>query len=1123
MKSRILPLLILCLNFLFVNSARSQCENSDWGAWTQTCIPGLDFRVLYEQQNPFADPPRVHMWRLEFRNNTIQEIELSYAITSPNEPTPSDPNEFRDPRRTKVPPFSVRGSPWHFLDVDCTSFVYLYTWSVLIGGDSYECAFTETDIDVDTPEPEGGGTGNQGDPLPPPAPPRAPAGSAIDHTAYECTSGSFTAIVGSDLWPVTVRWEIDGVLQPPQEIHWGQTAAYTIPSVTMAHNGKRGRAFLSTSAGSSWTDYSTLTVIPGEAPTALSKSPSSQTIHEGEYFEIKLTHSGTPPFTHELLFNGEPIPSSTPRFFYGESASIAGIWQYKAAVSHAGTYSIRVSNCAGTLEEEFTLNVIQATPTSVLENPIVQTYPQLDGLAAYKDGLFDSVSGRWHSCPAEGLNGDKWFVGNLWRNKTITFGSTVIPAAPSHQRLLLRYSATGQPLSAIVLPTVFIPHSISVANNGDLLLSTVLKRKPTGEPGLFWRFDYGPHRIENDQRMGIAIRLNARGQYLGYRLLCTNPVGLAVTELPNGHLGVIASINQNTSIHDPSGLLIDTSGSNFDNTYAFVLNSVGQVFFNGQSTAEEIGNSRFVSTRIRRNGELSLLFQHGNGILPVPIDWSKATTGSHIRTDGTHTQLTHVHWRGSFTDTGYPFQWTEDNDRQLLIGRFSGSAANSGGFLDRAVPGEANIMMLNLTEPGINFDTFKVSGNFHLHHPLASLEALGIIPLDNGEWFGAFRSPGPIDLGNGLTTPNPPTETFLLRLSHTGIPLEVIALDYIPENIFRSGETVRIWGVGNTAHGQAVDFTYFAIDYHLRPFVAPTVESITSPPVITPGTPATFTAQTTGDGTISYLWKVNGIAIVDATSSTLTHTFAPEEFGPALIQVEAFNEYGTTTSYHLDIQVSPPFNPPSLDTLSGPTMAEPGQWVELSINATGSGNIQYIWYRNDIPIPGNNQPFLRLALHSPDSYATETFKVIAYNEAGSTVSNSHSILVTNDPLYGEDYVEWAMRTIIPTRAPWWPELDADGDGQDNNFSYWSGADPLGWDAYPVFSMVGNARTFEYAVSLRVPGVQVFMEASDDARTWTMLNATPVYLRRENHRAIWRHSVNEVWEPHRFYRLKYVKN
>ena len=204
-------------------------------------------------------------------------------------------------------------------------------------------------------------------------------------------------------------------------------------------------------------------------------------------------------------------------------------------------------------------------------------------------------------------------------------------------------------------------------------------------------------------------------------------------------------------------------------------------------------------------------------------------------------------------------------------------------------------------------------------------------------------------------------------------------------------------------------------------------------------------------------------------------------------------------------------------------MAEPGQWVELSINATGSGNIQYIWYRNDIPIPGNNQPFLRLALHSPDSYATETFKVIAYNEAGSTVSNSHSILVTNDPLYGEDYVEWAMRTTIPTRAPWWPELDADGDGQDNNFSYWSGADPLGWDAYPVFSMVGNARTFEYAVSLRVPGVQVFMEASDDARTWTMLNATPVYLRRENHRAIWRHSVNEVWEPHRFYRLKYVKN
>lgn len=1108
MKKGLLVFCMILIHLGMGSGALAQCENSDWSEWSATCIPGIDFRVKYGYRS-VVTPPRNQVWYLEFRNNTGSEYRFNWALLSPNDPAPGPENNYYGGRRSHFAPHSVYGAGSYFLDVDCTSHVWLYTWDVLVDGvPSLDSNCNGEQIDVETPEAEGGGGGDQGTPLPPPEPAGPPTGGVPNSEAYECTRGGFMVNIFSDLYPVTVRWEVGGVLQAPQEVQWGQPGSYRIPSVSLADHGKQARALLSTSAGSTWTNYGTLTVIPAEAPAVLEKSPAVQTVTEGEFVRIQMTYSGTPPFTQEILFNGEPIAAEVPRFLSGRT----GVFFYQAGTAHAGTYTLRVSNCGGVLEEDFTLAVNQVSPTSALENPMAHGHASLDGLRVH-----------WPTSPsyreAEGQNGERWFMGLLRKDKAITFGSTFIPASGDDRYLLLRYSRAGIPLSAVVLPPgTTRPQSLAVANNGDVLLGTELYQKPSNESGLFWRYDFGATRIENNQKMSLMIRLSPAGQYLGYRYLCSGGTAHVVTELPDARLGVVAVTPPNTTLYDAAGNFIALASDRFGRrTHAFILDAAGV----GQSTAEEIfftGGIR--DFRTRPNGEMTLLTNSESSFYIYSLDWDGAD-GSHLRTDGVHTQIADHHWGGANESA---MLWNEDGERQLIMGGFDRSVSIANGGLVVANSGEKNAIMLSLTEPGINFDNLQITGTTHLHQYGQYIESLAILPLDNGEWMGAFRTSlnAPIDLGNGVVTP--PFGYFLLRVSRGGVALEVIPLDYHPLMAFRDGNRVRIWGLGNTAHGQAVDFPYLSVDYDLRPFAAPQVDSITGPTEVVVGTPATFTANVTGDGTMIYQWRVNGVAVAGATTAEFTHTFT-EDYGPSLVQVEAANRFGLTARGDHQVQVVPTYPAPLLTELSGPAAVQPGEWVELTITAAGEGDIHYIWYRNGAPISGNDQPFLRMDLHSSALYATDTFQVVAYNEAGSTASNILSIAITNDPHYGEDYIDWAIRNIIgPVGAgvSWWEEQDANGDGLINRFSYHSGADPLVGDAYPAFSMTGNVRRFDYAVSLRVPGIQVFLERSDDARTWTTLNSSPVYLRQEGHRAIWRHSVNEVRQSSRFYRLKYVK-
>jgi prepilin-type N-terminal cleavage/methylation domain-containing protein/prepilin-type processing-associated H-X9-DG protein len=145
--------------------------------------------------------------------------------------------------------------------------------------------------------------------------------------------------------PKTYQWRYNGT-----NIAGATNQSYTISNVQLAHAGDYS-VVVSNAFGSDTSNSASLTVNAPLVAPAIVTQPAPQTVTSGANVSFSVTATGSSPLTYQWRFNGSNINNAT-----NSTYSVSNTQQ-----SHAGQYSVRVSNAAGNVistNAELTVNNI---------------------------------------------------------------------------------------------------------------------------------------------------------------------------------------------------------------------------------------------------------------------------------------------------------------------------------------------------------------------------------------------------------------------------------------------------------------------------------------------------------------------------------------------------------------------------------------------------------------------------------------------------------------------------------------------------------------------------------------------------------------------------------------------
>jgi len=204
---------------------------------------------------------------------------------------------------------------------------------------------------------------------------------------------------------------------------------------------------------------------------------------------------------------------------------------------------------------------------------------------------------------------------------------------------------------------------------------------------------------------------------------------------------------------------------------------------------------------------------------------------------------------------------------------------------------------------------------------------------------------------------------------------------------------IRAWNTRNK-QGEGGNPT-FTLQINVQP------AAVAAPPTFTvqpgslqsaTGANVSFSALATGDGTITYQWSKDGVAIPGATTSTLTLS-SVSAASAGSYRVTATNAAGSTQSNVATLTVAPPLVAPTFSVQPASQAVTAGGQVTLTALATGSGSISYQWSKDGVVIAGATNPSLTLT--NVTAAAAGSYVVIATNSAGSNQSNVANLTVNS--------------------------------------------------------------------------------------------------------------------------------
>ncbi len=189
-------------------------------------------------------------------------------------------------------------------------------------------------------------------------------------------------------------------------------------------------------------------VWPNPAPPVIRSPPLSQTINAGDKAAFFVLPAGTEPLAFQWQFNGIDISSAT-----GTSYTINPV-----LASHAGTYTLLLSNAAGTISTQAVLTV---TGTDL--PPSITTQPESQVIALGASATFSTVASgppplfyQWHfnASPLPGATAASYTINQAQASDAGTYRVTVS-------------NANGTATSSNAVLSVVLPPNPTITSNPE--------------------------------------------------------------------------------------------------------------------------------------------------------------------------------------------------------------------------------------------------------------------------------------------------------------------------------------------------------------------------------------------------------------------------------------------------------------------------------------------------------------------------------------------------------------------------------------------------------------------------------------------------------------------------------
>jgi hypothetical protein len=169
----------------------------------------------------------------------------------------------------------------------------------------------------------------------------------LSQTVRSGASVSFS-VTATGTAPFTYQWKKAGVNIA------GATASSYVIAAAAAANGGEYSVVVSNVAGSATSATATLTV---QVPVAITVQPVGVTVNAGSLLSLSVTATGTGPLAYQWYKDAVAISGGTAATY-----SVAS-----AALSHWGTYTVRVTNAQGAVTSAAANVLIAAAPSLTLQ------------------------------------------------------------------------------------------------------------------------------------------------------------------------------------------------------------------------------------------------------------------------------------------------------------------------------------------------------------------------------------------------------------------------------------------------------------------------------------------------------------------------------------------------------------------------------------------------------------------------------------------------------------------------------------------------------------------------------------------------------------------------------------
>ena len=330
--------------------------------------------------------------------------------------------------------------------------------------------------------------------------------------------------------------------------------------------------------------------------------------------------------------------------------------------------------------------------------------------------------------------------------------------------------------------------------------------------------------------------------------------------------------------------------------------------------------------------------------------------------------------------------WGGNSDQITLPSGLTDVVAISAGATnaialksDRTVVSWGSDAPQKIIPAGLNNVVAVAAGKYHQ----LALKADGTVVAWGGNYFGECNVPAGL---SGVTRISAQSTTSLALKSDGSVVAwgnnyvgqatvpaglsNVIDISANPDhsNILTAGGAVVGWGSNNLGQCSAppgLDRVIHlaggtAVSYVLRDATGDVKPVIISQPISQVGVETlgvTFSVSVTGNGPLTYQWRRNGTPISGEVAATLTlSNLILANAGS--YDVVVTNHIGSSTSSAAVLTVNPV---PTVTSFSAPrNVVVPGASFNVSVTATGTGQLHYLWTHNGRAVQGGNSSSLSI-------------------------------------------------------------------------------------------------------------------------------------------------------------------